>query len=182
MDDEIKKEPRGEWDMPNKNKTYRQVVKEKDQLNTRHDNLKKDALLSMNTINTDNHPHPQEDFDVDLEKLKSQTPDVISVSKECASCAGFAPQILSHLKIACLSYMNSPIKYHEGVSLSIHDVLRIKQAILKKTEIANAGLSQFLASNQSNYGMMDRNQILLPTQTQPAADQILSHAQQTEMA
>ena len=58
MDDEIKKEPRGEWDMPNKKKTYRQVVKEKDQLNTRHDNLMKDALLSMNTIKTDNHPHP----------------------------------------------------------------------------------------------------------------------------
>ena len=48
-----------------------------------------------------------EAFDVD-QLMKG--PDVLTINKDCASCHGFAPQILQHLKVACLPYINSQIK------------------------------------------------------------------------
>lgn len=35
--------------------------------------------------------------------------NTLFVDKNCASCHGFAPQVLNQIKIACLSYVNSPI-------------------------------------------------------------------------
>ena len=38
--------------------------------------------------------------------------NTLYLDRNCASCmSGLAPQILSQIKLACLSYVNSPIKY-----------------------------------------------------------------------
>ena len=46
-------------------------------------------------------------------KASEENPfNTLYLDRNCASCmTGFAPQVLNHIKLACLSYVNSPIKY-----------------------------------------------------------------------
>ena len=52
---------------------------------------------------------------------------------------GFAPQILTHLKLACLNYVNSPIAYgsqanNERVQFTFDELLTIKENLLKQVQ------------------------------------------------
>ena len=77
----------------------------------------------------------------DPEAIQTSNNNVLTVSRECASCYGFAPLILSQIKLACLSYTSSPIRYTDGCSLSVTDVLKIKQAVIKNMEWTVAEMS-----------------------------------------
>ena len=65
---------------------------------------------------------------------KVHTHNSIVMDKNCATCmTGFAPQVLSHLKIACLSYVNQPVSYGT-MKLPFSDVLSIKEHLLVKVQ------------------------------------------------
>lgn len=91
---------------------------------------------------------------------KTQPYNTLSISRQCASCLGFAPQILSQIKLACLSYTNSPVTYADGITLSTHDLLRVKEMLLKKLELQNANMSEFLTEFRSNYGAIGELEVL----------------------
>ena len=48
-----------------------------------------------------------------IERYNSpQEHNSLYLDRDCASCmTGFAPQVLSHVKLACLAYVNQPIKF-----------------------------------------------------------------------
>lgn len=50
--------------------------------------------------------------------------------------------------------MSSPIEYSKGTTLSVADILQIKEKILKRMEGDHAIMSQLFADNQSMYGML----------------------------
>ena len=43
---------------------------------------------------------------------------------------GMAPQILTQIKLACLSYVNSPVKYN-GLEITFADIVQVKEHLLR---------------------------------------------------
>ena len=57
--------------------------------------------------------------------------NTLFVDRNCASCmTGMAPQILTQIKLACLSYVNSPVKY-SGLDISFADIVQVKEHLLR---------------------------------------------------
>ena len=80
----------------------------------------KSGMEKANTF-TDRYNSPQEHNSLYLDR-------------DCASCmTGFAPQILSHVKLACLAYVNQPIKF-DSFLLRFSDVLQVKEYILHRCQ------------------------------------------------
>ena len=61
------------------------------------------------------------------------SPNSLLIDRNCASCSGFAPSILKHIKIACLSYVNNPITFGKQ-KVKFPDMISVKEMILKKCE------------------------------------------------
>lgn len=66
-----------------------------------------------------------------LDRFNSNSnPQTMFIDKNCATCMqGTAPQIMSHIKLACLSFINQPISYM-NVKLQFSDILQIKELLL----------------------------------------------------
>ena len=77
---------------------------------------------------------------------------MIRVDKNCVSCSGYAPQILSQIKAACLSYVNSPIEFGKE-KLDYSDLISVKDMILKKCELIMAGMEE-ITSVHSVFGFL----------------------------
>lgn len=149
---ETKTPPRpAHWGLDNKNEPYSKVVRSPEQKNTKHAEKVQQQLQAAKPLGA----HDPDVLSVgNLAGLLTPTTstadagrsgNALSVSRHCASCLGFAPQILSHIKLACLSYTNSPVAYAPGVTLCVPDLLKVKEVLLKKLELGNANLSRFLA-------------------------------------
>ena len=80
----------------------------------------------------------------------------ISVARDCQACAGFAPGLMTQIKMACLSYTSSPITYDHagGARIEVRDLVRVKETVLRKAEVIGVKLNEFLVANQSRYGLM----------------------------
>lgn len=74
------------------------------------------------------------------------------MDKNCASCSGYAPQILSQIKVACLSYVNSPIEFGKE-KLDYSDLISVKDMILKKCELIMTGMEQ-ITQVHSDFGFL----------------------------
>jgi len=59
--------------------------------------------------------------------------NTLFIDRNCASCSGFAPQILKQIKLACLSYVNSPVQFGSE-KISFQDLVKVKDLLLKKCE------------------------------------------------
>jgi hypothetical protein len=71
-----------------------------------------------------------------LEKFENTEPyNTLFVDKNCISCqSGFGPQVLTQIKAACLSYVNSPIEYNNE-KFHFKDILFVKEKILKEAAV-----------------------------------------------
>lgn len=63
---------------------------------------------------------------------------------------------MTQIKMACLSYTSSPITYDHagGARIEVRDLVRVKEAVLRKAEVIGGKLNEFLVDNQSRYGML----------------------------
>jgi len=61
---------------------------------------------------------------------QTHTHNTVIIDKNCASCmTGYAPQILSHIKLACISYVNQPVSY-SCLKLSFEEIAQVKEYVL----------------------------------------------------
>ena len=143
------KDQSGAWDLSNKNMTYGQVVAAKSFI-TKRKMSELEKMLPLNKLGLSSEAK-------DLTTRTLSPMNNLQVSRDCATCHGFAPQILSQIKLACLSYVSSPIQYNKDVSLKINDMIRIKEKLLQKVESQYAVISQMLCENKSNYTMLEED-------------------------
>lgn len=70
-----------------------------------------------------------------LERFNKQAPyNTLFMDKNCSSCmSDFTPHLLSHIKMACLNYVNQPITY-QSYQLTFEEVLQIKEYLLIKLQ------------------------------------------------
>ena len=70
---------------------------------------------------------------VDLQTETAETsvfnPKVIHIDRSCLQCSGNGSQILRQLKLACLSYTQSPIPYQDKM-YKVSDLLRVKAQVI----------------------------------------------------
>lgn len=80
--------------------------------------------------------------------------NTLQIERNCATCmTGIAPQVLSHLKIACLSYVNQPVDY-AGFKLSFAEVMQVKEYLLVQTQSAYNQCHNVLAEHESRFGLL----------------------------
>ena len=133
------------WTLPNKDLVYDQVVKQTAQT----------ALRSGQSAPFE--PLPSREVPIIEEQPSDSKPyNTLFVDRNCASCSGFAPQILKQIKLACLSYVNSPIPFGTE-KLTCSEMVQVKEMVLKKCEHYASILSQ-VHSTKSAYGELEITQ------------------------
>ena len=71
-------------------------------------------------------PHVHDNSDAMFERnVNKGDQQVISVDRNCLQCSGNKNQMLHQLKLACLSYIHSPIPYQDK-NYHVTELLRIK--------------------------------------------------------
>lgn len=72
---------------------------------------------------------------------------------------GFAPQILSHIKLACLHFVNQPITYSE-FQLQFQELVQIKEFILLKCQGLLLDTNNMAMNVASIFGEMDEASLM----------------------